>query len=119
MINPKNPDFTAHPAYPLRKNFENHLIAWNDSPILTIVTPFYNTGLVFHETARSIFNQSLQQWEWLIINDGSTDLPALQILDEYRNRDPRIRVIDHPENRGLRAARNTGFSHARCEFVLL
>jgi glycosyltransferase involved in cell wall biosynthesis len=119
MINPNNPDFTLNPAHPLRKNLETHLISWNDCPVVTIVTPFYNTGLVFHETAHSILNQSLQQWEWLIINDGSTDLPALQILDEYRHRDPRIRVIDHPENRGLGAARNTGFSHARSEYVLL
>ncbi|MFZ0534395.1 MAG: glycosyltransferase [Anaerolineales bacterium] len=119
MINPHNPDFTLNPAHPSRKIFDNHLISWNDSPVLTIVTPFYNTGDVFHETARSIFNQSLQQWEWLIINDGSTDPPAIEILADYRNRDPRIRVIDHPENRGLSAARNTGFSHSRCEFVLL
>jgi glycosyltransferase involved in cell wall biosynthesis/GT2 family glycosyltransferase len=119
MINPQNPDFTVNPAHPMRKNFEPHLIAWNDSPVLTIVTPFYNTGSVFYETAQSIFNQSLQQWEWLIINDGSTDATAIQILDGYRIRDPRIRVIDHPDNRGLSAARNTGFSHAKCEYVLL
>ena len=119
MINPHNPDFTLNPAHPLRENFAHHLISWKDSPVLTIVTPFYNSGTEFHETARSIFNQSLQQWEWLIINDGSTNLPSIRILDEYRNRDPRIRVIDHSDNRGLSVARNTGFSHARCEFVLL
>jgi glycosyltransferase involved in cell wall biosynthesis len=119
MINLTNPDFSNHPAHPSRKDLKQLLISWNDAPVLTIVTPFYNTGVVFYETAHSILNQSMQQWEWLIINDGSTDQPALQILEEYRNRDPRIQVIDHPENRGLSAARNTGFSHARCEFVLL
>jgi len=119
MINPHNPDFILNPAHLLRENFAQHLITWKDSPVLTIVTPFYNSGPVFHETAQSIFNQSLQQWEWLIINDGSTDQPSIQILDEFRNRDVRIRVIDHSENRGLSVARNTGFSHARSEFVLL
>jgi glycosyltransferase involved in cell wall biosynthesis len=119
MINPQNPDFTLNPARPLSGNFDHRLINGKDFPVLTIITPFYNTGPVFHETAQSIFNQSLQQWEWLIINDGSTHLPALEILAEYRNRDARIRVIDHSENRGLSVARNTGFSHARCEFVLL
>ena len=119
MINPHNPDFTSNPSRPFRDNLAHQLIAWTDSPVLTIVTPFYNTGLIFHETSQSIFNQSLQQWEWLIINDGSTDPLALQILEEYQNRDPRIRVINHPENRGLSVARNTGFSHARSEFVLL
>ncbi|OGO28648.1 MAG: hypothetical protein A2136_07530 [Chloroflexi bacterium RBG_16_54_11] len=119
MINPANPDFTNHPAHPHRKDFDQRLISWNDVPEMTIVTPFYNTGSVFYETARSVMNQSLQQWEWLIINDGSTDPTALQILEKYRHIDPRIKVIDHMENRGLSAARNTGFVHARCEYVLL
>lgn len=119
MINPQNPDFTLTPAHPLSKNFESHLVSWNDCPVISIVTPIYNTGPVFNDTAQSIFNQTLQQWEWLIINDGSTDPAALLVLDEYRNRDPRIRIIDHSENHGLSAARNTGFLSARCEFVLL
>jgi glycosyltransferase involved in cell wall biosynthesis/GT2 family glycosyltransferase len=119
MINPQNPDFSMVPPRPLSDNFAPQLLAWNDAPILTIVTPFYNTGPEFHQTAQTIFYQSLQQWEWLIINDGSSDPTALKTLDEYRRRDPRIRIIDHAENRGLSAARNSGFYHARCEFVLL
>ena len=119
MINPTNPDFTSVPGHPLSGNFLQYLITKSDSPILSIITPFYNTGSVFNETAQSIFNQTLQQWEWLIINDGSTDPAALRVLDNYRNRDPRIRIINHSENRGLSAARNTGFLNAKCEFVLL
>src|SRR5262249_7832039 len=87
-------------------------------PCVTIVTPFYNTGVIFHETARSVLRQSLQQWEWLIINDGSTDPEALAILAGYRQRDPRIRVIDHSSNQGLSAARNTGFHSARTPYVV-
>ena len=62
---------------------------------------------MFHETAQSILQQSLQQWEWIIVNDGSTDAAALAVLAGYRQGDPCIRVIDHPQNRGLSAARNT------------
>ncbi len=119
MVNPSDPDFTLNPASKSRANIEAHLIDWNDDPVLTIVTPFYNTGLIFQETARCILDQSLQQWEWLIINDGSTDQQALELLAEFRQKDQRIRVIDHAENRGLSAARNTGFAQARCEYVLL
>jgi glycosyltransferase involved in cell wall biosynthesis/Tfp pilus assembly protein PilF len=84
---------------------------------VSIVTPFFQGGAVFYETAESVFRQSLQQWEWLIINDGSTEAESLRILDEYRHKDPRIRVVDHPRNKGLSAARNTGFREARAEHV--
>ena len=119
MINPLNPDYSQAPTHPSRRIINSQLISWNDTPVLSIVTPFYNTGNEFHMTAQSILNQTLQQWEWLIINDGSSDSQAQQMLDDYRNRDPRIRIIEHAQNRGLSAARNTGFTNARCEFVLL
>jgi glycosyltransferase involved in cell wall biosynthesis len=60
----------------------------------------------------------LQQWEWLIVNDGSTDPESLAVLDEYRQCDPRIRVIDHDANRGQSAARNTAFKAARTPYVV-
>jgi glycosyltransferase involved in cell wall biosynthesis len=119
MINPAAPDFSNTPANPRRKGTGLRLRENDGSPVVSIVTPFFDTGEVFHETAQSIFSQTLQQWEWLIINDGSQDGQALQILAEYRQRDPRIRVMDHPQNRGLSAARNTGFNAARCGYVAL
>jgi len=85
---------------------------------MSVITPFYNTGRVFYETAKSILKQSFQQWEWLIINDASTDEDALQILEEFRNKDSRVRVIDHKKNSGLSAARNTGFKNAKTKYVL-
>lgn len=89
------------------------------SPVISIVSYFYNNDESFHQTAESVLGQSLQQWEWIIVNDGSTSQKALEILAKYRGIDPRIRVVDHPQNRGLSAARNTGLSHAQCEYVLL
>jgi cellulose synthase/poly-beta-1,6-N-acetylglucosamine synthase-like glycosyltransferase len=82
-------------------------------PLVTITTAFYNTGEIFRETARCVLGQSLQAWEWIIVNDGSTDPASLSMLDEFRRIDPRVRVVDHPRNRGLSAARNTGFREAR------
>ena len=81
------------------------------------MTPFFNGGAIFYETSESVFRQTLQQWEWIIVNDGSTQPEALRILEEYRHKDPRIRVVDHPQNKGLSAARNTGFREARTDYV--
>jgi GT2 family glycosyltransferase len=118
MIDPSNPDFTNTPASTQRPSFGYALADIAAPPYVTIITPFYNTGPGFHETARSVLQQSFQQWEWLIINDGSTDPEALSILEAYRHSDPRIQVIDHSTNRGLSAARNTGFRSARTQYVV-
>jgi glycosyltransferase involved in cell wall biosynthesis len=118
MIDPNNPDFTDIPGSPQRAHYDYSPAIAEARPFVTIITPFYNPGPVFHETARSVLQQSLQQWEWLIINDGSTDAESLSILDSFRKRDPRIRIIDHSANRGLSAARNTGFRSARTEMVV-
>ena len=117
MIDPRAPDYENTPVSPRRPRFGYAPADAAASPVVSIVTPYYNTGALFHETARSIFGQSLQQWEWIIVNDASTDPEALAVLAEYRGRDPRIRVIDHEANRGPGAARNTGYRAARAEYV--
>src|SRR5262245_49821275 len=76
-------------------------------PAVSIITPYYNTGPLFYETVESVLRQSLQQWEWVIVNDGSDDREALRTLLPLRSADSRIRVLDQP-NRGLAAARNAG-----------
>jgi len=119
VIDPKNPDFSNTPASPDRAAFGYRPAEAGAAPCVTVVTPFYNTGQIFHETARTILRQSLQQWEWLIIDDGSEDSESLKILDHYAHMDPRIRVIRHAENKGLSAARNTGFRKARAQYSAL
>lgn len=85
-------------------------------PAVSIVTPYYNTGPLFLETVRSVLRQSLQQWEWLIVNDGSTDAAALRTLLPLRSGDARIRVLDQP-NRGLPGARNAGVQASRAPLL--
>lgn len=118
MIDPGAPDFSSTPVAPGRARFTYEPADTGTVPVATIVTPFYDTGPVFHETARSVFQQSFQQWEWLIVNDGSTNAEALAVLDAYRDRDRRVRVVDLPRNVGLSAARNEGFRAARTAYVL-
>lgn len=118
MIDPINPDYTYTPASHRRPHFAYALTDLSVPPCVTIVTPFYNTGPIFHDTACSVFLQSLQQWEWLIVNDGSTQPESLATLAAYRHSDPRIRIIDHETTQGLSTARNTGFRQARAAYVV-
>ncbi len=118
MIDPIAPDFTNTPVSRNRPAFNYRLVNPAAEAQLTLITPFYNTGEVFYETAQAILGQSFQQWEWLIINDGTSEPESLRILAEYRQGDPRIRVIDHAHNQGLSAARNSGFRAAQTDYVL-
>src|SRR5882672_1112719 len=117
MISTTNPDYSNTPVSPARPSFGCVPREHNRAPRVTILTPFYNTGEVFHQTASSVMRQSFQEWEWIIVNDGSTHPEALRVLAGFRNSDPRIRTIEHGENRGPSAARNTGAREARSEYI--
>jgi GT2 family glycosyltransferase len=118
MIDPERPDYANTPASGMRASFHYRPADPLAPPLVTIVTPFFNTGPLFHETARSVLSQSFQQWEWLIVNDGTTATESITILDSYRRVDARIRVVDHERNQGLSAARNTGFRAARTDYIV-
>jgi glycosyltransferase involved in cell wall biosynthesis/GT2 family glycosyltransferase len=118
MIDPNHPDYSNTPVDLSRPQYHYKAIDANTPPLVSIVTPFFNTGAIFLETAQSVFNQSLQQWEWIIVNDGSTLPEALDVLEHYRRLDPRIKIIEHPVNRGLPAARNSGIRASASEFIL-
>lgn len=117
MIDPLSPDYSNTPVSPRRPKFDYHPAEPEAEPLVSIVTPFFNTRHYLLDTAKCIFGQSLQRWEWIIVNDRSTDAEALELLDNYRADDPRVRVIDHPVNRGPGAARNTGYREARAQYV--
>ncbi len=116
-MNPLTPDFANTPASAQRPDFNYTPAVAQAQPVVSIITPYYNTGEIFFETAESILRQSLQQWEWLIVNDGSDQPEALNILNQFRGQDSRTRVIDLANNRGLPAARNAGIRQASADLV--
>ena len=98
-------DYKQYPGKELKKiEFE---IDNNQKPIISIITPYYNSQKYIEETANSILNQTFPYWEWVIIDDGSPDEEAKQKLKEIEKMDNRIRVL-HKENGGTAAARDYG-----------
>ncbi len=77
--------------------------------------PTYNQGNYLGEAIDSVLKQTWTDFELIIVNDGSTD-ETFNLLHDYSNRYPEIRVI-HQENRKLPGALNTGFQAARGEFL--
>ena len=87
-----------------RKNVE-----YNEEkdPIISIITPYYNTNKYIDETVNSVLSQTWPYFEWIIVDDGSTNQKDIEKLDEIQKIDKRIKVF-HKENEGPSAARDFG-----------
>lgn len=76
--------------------------------------PVYNADLFVREAIESILSQTWSDFEFLIINDGSTD-SSRKIISSFN--DPRIRLIDNPSNMGLTKSLNKGLKLAKGEYI--
>ena len=83
--------------------------------MISIIIPVYNGGDYLRPCFDSIIHQTYQDWELLLVDDGSTD-DSGRICDEYAAQEQRISVI-HKKNGGQAAARNDGLAKARGEYV--
>ncbi|WP_455587183.1 glycosyltransferase family 2 protein [Bacteroides sp.] len=77
--------------------------------MISIIIPLYNKEKQIIKTLQSVFKQTFQSFEIIIINDGSTDNSVIEV---EKLKDPRIRLI-HQKNAGVSAARNKGIEEAR------
>lgn len=84
-------------------------------PFISVVVPVYNIGDRLSYCLDSLLLQSYQDFEVLLIDDGSSDNSPV-ICDGYCVKDDRVRVI-HKDNEGVSVARNTGIGHARGEYI--
>ena len=82
---------------------------------ISVIMPVYNCVEFLKQSINSVFKQTLQEWELLCIDDGSTD-GSIDILNEYAEKDNRIHVYAQ-QNQGAGPARNLGLQNARGEFV--
>ena len=86
-----------------------------NKPLFTVLMPVYNAGAYLEEAIESILSQTIHDFEFLIINDGSTD-DSIEIINKYAVKDTRIRVIDRP-NKGFVATLEEGLKHASTAIV--
>ncbi len=83
-------------------------------PKLTVLMPVYNAASFLREAIDSILQQTFRDFEFLIIDDGSTD-ESIAIVQSYQ--DPRIRFIRNDTNAGIAATLNRGIELASCELI--
>lgn len=84
--------------------------------LISIVLPIYNGEKYMRQSIDSVLEQTYQNWELLIIDDGSTDRTAY-IAQEYADRDTRIQYYRNPQNLRLPKTLNRGFSLAKGAFL--
>ncbi|WP_283138620.1 bifunctional glycosyltransferase/CDP-glycerol:glycerophosphate glycerophosphotransferase [Rhizohabitans arisaemae] len=87
----------------------------NMPPLLSVVVPFYNVENYFAECLASLAAQTLEDVEFILVDDGSPDGSGV-IAKSYVERDSRFRLVEQ-ENRGLGPARNTGAAHAAGKYL--
>jgi len=88
--------------------------AWR--PLVSIIIPFYNGARYLPETLASLKRQTTQDFEIILVNDGSDDSESLNLLDTLRGSEW-VRVVDC-QHGGTAAARNVGASAARAELIM-
>lgn len=87
----------------------------NNSTV-SVITPVYNAEKFIKETIDSVLQQSYEDFEYLLIDDCSTDNSA-EIVKSYATKDARIKYIKLKENSGAAVARNTGLEHAQGRYI--
>ncbi len=87
-------------------------------PEISIVMPVYNPGNFLMESLDSIVAQSYQDWSLLCVDDGSDDEETMRILNEYCEKDKRIKCYRMPKNSGAAAARNEGLKNATGRYII-
>lgn len=83
-------------------------------PLISIIMPVYNTAPYLKEAIESVLNQSEQDFEFIILNDASTD-HSKAVIDNYTDR--RIRIVNNEKNLGLASTLNKGIRLARGKYI--
>jgi glycosyltransferase involved in cell wall biosynthesis len=89
-----------------------------ESPVFSVTTPVYNGDPFIHRTYVTLRAQTFTDWEWVVVDDGSTDGTANRVR-AIAALDPRVRLISYPKNRGRQHARNLSLQEARGDWIVI
>jgi len=88
-----------------------------NTPLVSIITPFYNREQYIEKCINSIVEQSYPHWELILIDDSSEDGTA-DICKNYTSRDPRIKMVTNDTNSGVAYSRNKGIAMSQGEYII-
>src|SRR5512134_3549033 len=85
-------------------------------PRVSVVMSVYNGEKYLEEAVESILNQTFRDFEFIVVDDGSSDSTP-RLLALYERRDPRVLIYRFDDNRGLSTALNFGIERARGKYI--
>jgi glycosyltransferase involved in cell wall biosynthesis len=107
------------PSYRLYKD-EGFVPVFAKKPIISILTGVYNVApRYFSKTIQSVLNQTYGNWEWIIVDDKSTDKDLVVLLTDLARKHPNIKVISHDTNSGISESQNSALNKATGEWFLV
>lgn len=86
-------------------------------PVVSVIIPTFNRSKLLQKAIESVLQQTLKNFELIIVDDGSKDNTKELVL-QYGKKDPRIRYFYH-KNRGLSASRNRGLKESKGKYIAL
>jgi glycosyltransferase involved in cell wall biosynthesis len=87
----------------------------NKPPLFSVIVPTYNQAQYLPGALDSLLKQTFEDWEAVVVNDGSTD-DSVEVMNQYARKDPRIRIV-HKTNGGVASALNEGIKNARGQWI--
>lgn len=87
-----------------------------NSDLVSIITPLYNSGLYITEAYKSVINQTYTNWEWIIVDDKSTD-NSFEIVNKLAENESRIIIGQNPVNSGSGVTRNKAIEMAKGSII--
>jgi GT2 family glycosyltransferase len=112
--------FVEQPSLPSRKEVDDVVRAMKSKPLISIITPVYNTPEKYLRLCiDSVLAQSYPHWELCIADDKSTEPHVRKVLTEYQKRDPRIKVVFREQNGHISRASNSALALATGDYVAL
>lgn len=87
-----------------------------EKPLISVITPTYNSEKYIENTIKSVLSQTYENWEMIIVDDCSKD-GTRGILEQYKSLDSRIHTVFLDENQGAAVARNTALKKARGRYI--
>ncbi|BBI60621.1 hypothetical protein HSBAA_19270 [Vreelandella sulfidaeris] len=86
------------------------------TPLVSIITPVYNSEISLKQTVESVRFQNFKDWELILVDDNSQD-NSYALAHELAENDSRIKVIKLSENSGAAVARNTAIAAAQGRYI--
>ena len=88
---------------------------------ISVIIPIYNVELYIERCVRSLMEQTLENIEFIFVNDCTPDKSMIilqRVLEEYPVRKEKVKIIEHKQNKGIAATRNTGLKYVSGQYII-